>query len=101
MKNKKQVSYQPSEEDMVNLYECTKNAKVAFSIEKSLDGFYVVKYNLDDDLEAIKSTISYKRIDTKKKDTIMNRIIYSNQVDAEKEIFNLYSQTVDYYGLIK
>jgi hypothetical protein len=99
--NKKRKDYYPSEMDMVNVHEVITSAKVAFSVEKCIGGFHVVKYNLDDRQEALKNTITYKRIDTTKKDTPTNRVIYSTQNEAEEEIFNLYRQTADYYGFAK
>jgi hypothetical protein len=99
--SKKRKDYYPSERDMVNVHEVITNAKVAFSVEKCIGGFHVVKYNLDDKQEALKNTITYKRIDTTKKDTPTNRVVYSTQNEAEEEIFNLYRQTADYYGFAK
>jgi uncharacterized lipoprotein YehR (DUF1307 family) len=101
MKNSKRKDYFPSERDMVNVHEVINVAKIGFSVEKCIGGFHVVKYNLDDNGVALKNTITYKRIDTTKKDTPTNRVVYSTQNEAEEEIFNLYRQTADYYGLAK
>jgi hypothetical protein len=99
--NKKRKDYYPSEIDMVNVHEVITNANIAFAVEKCIGGFNVVKYNLDDKQQALKHTITYKRIDVSKKDTPTNRVIYSTQNEAEEEIFNLYRQTADYYGFAK
>jgi hypothetical protein len=99
--NKKRKEYFPSEMDMVNVHEVITNSKIAFAVEKCIGGFNVVKYNLDDKQQALKHTITYKRIDVSKKDTPTNRVIYSTQNEAEEEIFNLYRQTADYYGFAK
>jgi hypothetical protein len=99
--NKKRKDYYPSEMDMVNVHEVIKNANIAFAVEKCIGGFNVVKYNLDDKQQALKHTITYKRIDVSKKDTPINRVVYSTQNEAEEEIFNLYRQTADYYGFAK
>jgi hypothetical protein len=99
--NKKRKDYYPSEMDMVNVHEVITNANIAFAVEKCIGGFNVVKYNLDDKQQALKHTITYKRIDVSKKDTPTNRVIYSTQNEAEEEIFNLYRQTADYYGFAK
>ena len=101
MNNKRKKEYSPSESDMVNVHEVINVAKIAFSVEKCLGGFYVVKYNLDDKQQALKNTITYKRLDTTKKDTPNNRIVYNTQNEAEEEVFNLYRQTSDYYGFAK
>lgn len=99
--SKKRKDYYPSEMDMVNVHEVITNSKIAFSVEKCIGGFNIVKYNLDDKQQALKHTITYKRIDVSKKDTPTNRVIYSTQNEAEEEIFNLYRQTADYYGFTK
>jgi uncharacterized lipoprotein YehR (DUF1307 family) len=98
---KRNKEYYPSERDMVNVHEVISVAKIAFSIEKCVGGFNVVKFNVDDNGVALKNTITYKRIDTKRKDTPTNRVVYSTQADADEELYNLYQQTADYYGLAK
>jgi len=101
MNNKRKKEYSPSESDMVNVHEVINVAKIAFSVERCIDGFHVVKYNLDDKQQALKNTITYKRIDTTKKDTPKNRVVYNTQNEAEEDMFNLYRQTSDYYGFTK
>lgn len=101
MKSKKVKEYFPNEVDMVNVHEVINVAKIAFSVERCIDGFHVVKYNLDDKQQALKNTITYKRLDTTKKDTPKNRVVYNTQNEAEEEMFNLYRQTSDYYGFTK
>lgn len=101
MNNRRKKEYSPSESDMVNVHEVINVAKIAFSVEKCLGGFHVVKYNLDDKQQALKNTITYKRLDTTKKDTPNNRIVYNTQNEAEEEVFNLYRQTSNYYGFAK
>jgi uncharacterized lipoprotein YehR (DUF1307 family) len=98
---KRNKEYYPSERDMVNVHEVISVAKIAFSIEKCVGGFNVVKFNVDDNGVALKNTITYKRIDTTRKDTPTNRVVYSTQADADEELYNLYQQTADYYGLAK
>lgn len=99
--SKKRKEYFPSERDMVDVHEVITNAKIAFSVEKCIGGFHVVKYSLDDRQQALKNTITYKRIDTNEKDTPRNRVIYPTQNEAEEEVYNLYRQTSDYYGFSK
>lgn len=99
MSKTKRKEYYPTEKDMVNVHEVITNAKIAFSVEKCIGGFHIVKYNVDDKQQALKHTIVYKRIDVSKKDTPRNRVIYTTQNEAEEEIFNLYRQTADYYAL--
>jgi hypothetical protein len=98
---KKASSYFPSEGDIVNVHECIYVVNVAFSLEKCAGGYHIVKYNVDKGGSCLKDTISYKRKDTKKKDTPSNRELYSSQVDAEQEMFKLYKLTSEYYGLNK
>lgn len=98
---KKASSYFPSEGDIVNVHECICVVNVAFSLEKCAGGYHIVKYNVDKGGSCLKDTISYKRKDTKKKDTPSNRELYNSQVDAEQEMFKLYKLTSEYYGLNK
>jgi len=96
-KVKKNEAYFPDEVDMVNAYMCIKTVKLAFSVEKCDKGFYVVKYGVDDNGESLKSTISYKRIDTTKADTPSNRVVYHSQAEAEEAMFDMYRQAVEFF----
>lgn len=97
----------PSDTDMDNMISCIKFYKKALSVEKCPDGYYVVMYNVDSDLVAEHTTKKgwndrvfydfiyiYLRKDKNKKDTPSNRVVFSSQADAEKEMFR-------YYDLIK
>ena len=97
----------PSDTDIDNMLTCVKFYKKALSVEKCPDGFYVVMYNVDSELVAEHTTkkgwndrvfydfiYKYLRIDKNKKDTPSNRIVFTSQSEAEKEVFR-------YYELIK
>jgi hypothetical protein len=97
----------PSDIDIDNMLTCVKFYKKALSVEKCPDGFYVVMYNVDSELVAEHTTkkgwndrvfydfiYKYLRIDKNKKDTPSNRIVFTSQSEAEKEVFR-------YYELIK
>ena len=82
----------PREEDIAVVGLINKEVKVEFSVEKADYGFYVVRYELNDNLEGLKNTIRYKRIDLKEKDSKRNRVVFSNQEDAEREALLSYKE---------
>ena len=86
----------PKEDDIAVVGLINKEVKVAFSVEKADYGFYVVRYELNDNLEGLKNTIRYKRIDLKEKDTKRNRLVFSNQEDAEREALSSYKELFNY-----
>ena len=86
----------PREDDIAVVGLINKEVKVAFSVEKSDYGFYVVRYELNDNLEGLKNTIRYKRIDLKEKDTKRNRLVFLNQEDAEREALSSYKELFNY-----
>lgn len=86
----------PRESDIAIVGLINKEVKVAFSVEKADYGFYVVRYELNDNLEGLKNTIRYKRIDLKEKDTKRNRVVFSNQEDAEREALSSYKELFNY-----
>lgn len=86
----------PRESDIAIVGLINKEVKVAFSVEKADYGFYVVRYELNDNLEGLKNTIRYKRIDLKEKDTKRNRLVFSNQEDAEREALSSYKELFNY-----
>jgi hypothetical protein len=86
----------PREDDIAVVGLINKEVKVAFSVEKADYGFYVVRYELNDNLEGLKNTIRYKRIDLKEKDTKRNRLVFSNQEDAEREALSSYKELFNY-----
>jgi len=86
----------PREDDIAVVGLINKEVKVAFSVEKSDCGFYVVRYELNDNLEGLKNTIRYKRIDLKEKDTKRNRLVFLNQEDAEREALSSYKELFNY-----
>ena len=96
MAKQKVEAFFPVEEEIAIVGVINKEVKVAFSVEKADYGFYVVRYNLNDNLEGIKDTISYKRIDTNESDSKRNRVIFSNQSDAEREVIQSYNQVFNY-----
>ena len=98
-KTTKRKEYYPTEKDMVNVHEVITNAKIAFSVEKCIGGYHLVRYNVDDNGVGLKNTISYKRIDVKEKDTPRNRVIYSTQNEAEEDMYRMYAEISNYYGL--
>ena len=96
MAKNKVEKFFPKEEDIAIVGLINKEVKVAFSVEKSDYGFYVVRYELNDNLEGLKNTIRYKRIDLKEKDTKRNRVVFSNQEDAEREALSSYKELFNY-----
>lgn len=98
MSNKKNKveRFFPKEEDFAMIGVINKEVRVAFSVEKASYGFYIVKYDLDDQLHGIKNSIKYKRIDTKEKDTPRNRISFTNQEDAEREVLLSYREVFNF-----
>lgn len=86
----------PREDDIAVVGLINKEVKVAFSVEKADYGFYVVRYELNDNLEGLKNTIRYKRVDLKEKDTKRNRLVFSNQEDAEREALSSYKELFNY-----
>ena len=91
-KKNKVEKFFPKEEDIAIIGLINKEVKIAFSVEKADYGFYVVKYDLDDNLHGIKKSIKYKRIDTKEKDTPRNRLNFREQEDAEREVLLSYRE---------
>lgn len=96
MAKNKVEKFFPKEEDIAIVGLINKEVKVAFSVEKADYGFYVVRYELNDNLEGLKNTIRYKRIDLKEKDTKRNRLVFSNQDDAEREALSSYKELFNY-----
>lgn len=96
MAKNKVEKFFPKEEDIAIVGLINKEVKVAFSVEKADYGFYVVRYELNDNLEGLKNTIRYKRIDLKEKDSKRNRVIFSNQEDAEREALSSYKELFNY-----
>ena len=96
MAKKKVERFFPREDDIAVVGLINKEVKVAFSVEKSDYGFYVVRYELNDNLEGLKNTIRYKRIDLKEKDTKRNRLVFLNQEDAEREALSSYKELFNY-----
>jgi hypothetical protein len=95
-KKNKVNSFSFSEKDIALIGFCNKEFKVAFSIEKCFSGFNIVKYELNDNLEGLKKTIKYKRLDLTKKDSVSNRLLLGNQFDAEKEMLSCYTEVFNY-----
>lgn len=96
MAKNKVEKFFPKEDDIAVVGLINKEVKVAFSVEKADYGFYVVRYELNDNLEGLKNTIRYKRIDLKEKDTKRNRLVFSNQEDAEREALSSYKELFNY-----
>lgn len=96
MAKNKVEKFFPKEEDIAIVGLINKEVKVAFSVEKADYGFYVVRYELNDNLEGLKDTIRYKRIDLKDKDSKRNRVVFSNQEDAEREALLSYKELFNY-----
>lgn len=92
MSRKKVERFFPVEEDLAIVGIVNKEVKVAFSVEKANYGFNVVKYDLDNNLHGVKKSIKYKRIDVKEKDTPRNRVTFSSQEDAERDVILSYRQ---------
>jgi hypothetical protein len=86
----------PKEDEIAMVGVINKEVKIAFSVEKADYGYYVVRYELNDDLEGLKNTIRYKRIDLKEKDTKKNRLVFTNQEDAEREAISSYKELFNY-----
>lgn len=98
MKAKKKIEkFTPTKEDFKNQYICFKELKIAFSIEKTYGGFFIVKSKLNELGESILKSIQYKRIDQTKKDTFRNRVLLSSQDCAFRECFNMYRLFSDKY----
>ena len=91
-KKNKVDKFFPNENDIAMIGVINKEVKIAFSVEKADYGFYVVKYDLDDNLHGIKNSIKYKRINTKEKDTLRNRVSFYSQEDAEREVLLSYKE---------
>ena len=89
-------NYSPSEKDIEIIRECIKKYKIGFSLEKVYNGYNIVRCKLNDELECIKDSLGYKRIDLSKKDTKRNRFVISNQFDAEKEVMQSYKEIIEY-----
>lgn len=96
MAKQKVEKFFPVEEEIAMVGLINKEVKVAFSSEKSDYGFCVVRYELNDRLEGIKDTIKYKRIDLNEKDTKRNRVIFSNQDDADRAVIASYLDVFNY-----
>lgn len=91
-KKNKVDKFFPNENDIAMIGVINKEVKIAFSVEKADYGFYVVKYDLDNNLHGIKKSIKYKRINTKEKDTPRNRVSFYSQEDAEREVLLSYKE---------
>jgi hypothetical protein len=96
MAKNKVEKFFPKEDEIAMVGVINKEVKIAFSVEKADYGYYVVRYELNDDLEGLKNTIRYKRIDLKEKDTKRNRLVFTNQEDAEREALLSYKELFNY-----
>lgn len=102
MATKKPKNYIPTLTDKEAMCKCIKVHNKAVSIEKCDEGWNVVRYNVDSGGVAEHTVkgygqwakahfnVDYQRIDKNGKDVKGNRVIYSSQFDAEKEMFGIY-----------
>ena len=96
MAKQKVKIFSPREEDIAIVGVINKEFNMAFSVEKSVSGFYVVRYSLNERLEGLKHTIRYKRLNTNESDSKKNRVVFSNQNEAEMCMIDSYKEVFNY-----